>query len=391
MARAEPDGQQQRPAPVVEAGLFRHIGIIGCSAEGAALCYRTIIAEAAQLAARQCTAGGDGLPAPTHCHPEVTLHTPNLQEYIRCIDKGDWPGVHALMHKSARVLKQAGAALCVCPDNTIHQAIPRAAAAVPGFGFDPPLLHIAAVVADSAKARAFTRVGVLGTRWLVSSTVYPDAFEAHGIAVVRPAADDVATVHALIMGELTYGRVTPETVATFQSVVQRLKDDAGCDAVVLGCTEIPLVLGDDTSPLPVLDSTRLLARAALQAAVVQPKAQTEGSVGKEAVKKEESSDSKDQPLWKRMAAARAAAHATSGVKRERKVKKEESSDSEDQPLWKRMAAARAAALAAAADDEDWRTAKDKRRELIRKEAKAEQKKELQSIARTLLRRPSRRP
>jgi aspartate racemase len=225
-----------------------HIGIVGCSAEGAALCYRTLCADAPALLG-------------PHAHPEITLHTPSLAHYVSCLERGDLPGVAALMLASARKLANAGAELLICPDNTIHQAWPWVLPHAPR-----PWLHIAEVVAAQALARGFRRVGVLGTHWLVASEVYPAALHARGIEAVRPSDADRDLMGRIIMDELVPGTVRPGSVAALQGIVARLAAQ-GCDAVVLGCTELPLVLDDRNTAVPTLDSTRLLARAALARAV----------------------------------------------------------------------------------------------------------------------------
>jgi aspartate racemase len=129
-----------------------------------------------------------------------------------------------------------------------------------------PWLHIAEVVADEAVRRGYQRLGVTGTRWLVDSEVYPEKIEAEGLAWLRPTEAECDETSRIIMDELVQGRFTPQGIATFQRVMGRMKQE-GCDAVVLGCTEIPLIMNDGNSPLPTLDSTRLLARAALKRAV----------------------------------------------------------------------------------------------------------------------------
>ncbi|WP_404872727.1 aspartate/glutamate racemase family protein [Ideonella sp. A 288] len=225
-----------------------HIGIVGCSAEGAALCYRTICAEGAALLG-------------PHAHPEVTLHTWSLADYVKALHGDDLPAVAALMLGSARKLAAAGADFLICPDNTIHQALPLVAPSSP-----LPWLHIAEVLAAEAVARGHRRLGLTGTPWLVDSEVYPQALRHHGLECVRPTDAERDEMGRLIMDELVCGIVRPETVTRFQDLIagfQRL----GCDAVILGCTEIPLVIGDTNSALPTLDSTRLLARAALRRAV----------------------------------------------------------------------------------------------------------------------------
>lgn len=224
------------------------IGIVACSAEGAALCYRTICVEGARFLG-------------THAHPEVAMHTHSFADYVACLDRADWPGVGELMLDSARKLAATGAQFLICPDNTIHQALPHVLPRSP-----LPWLHIAEVVADEAVARGFAKIGVTGTGWLVDSAVYPEKLSARGLDFVRPTDAERDALHRIIMDELVRGIFKPESVASFQRVFARMKD-AGCDAVVLGCTEIPLVMNDANSPLPTLDSTRLLARAALRRSV----------------------------------------------------------------------------------------------------------------------------
>jgi len=229
--------------------MTQHIGIVGCSAEGAALCYRTICAEGAQLLG-------------PHAHPEVSMHTLSLARYMHCLDKGDLHGVGELMLDSARKLAAAGADFLICPDNTIHQAFDYVAARSP-----LPWLHIADMVAAEAAARGYRRLGLTGTRWLVDSAVYPEQLAARGLAFVRPLVPERQEINRIIFDELVRGVIRPEGVAYFQQVIARLKTEEGCDAVVLGCTEIPLIISDANSALPTLDSTRLLARAALRRAV----------------------------------------------------------------------------------------------------------------------------
>lgn len=225
----------------------QHIGIAACSAEGAALCYRTICIEGAQLFG-------------PHGHPEVSMHTPSLADYVARLDAEDWPGVGELMLVSARKLAAIGADFLICPDNTIHRALPFVAPRSP-----LPWLHIAEVVAAEAAARGFRRLGLAGTRWLVESEVYPEKLAARGIDFVRPGRTEREELNRIIMDELVCGIFRPEATAYLQRVIGRMRA-AGCDAVVLGCTELPLIVSDEDSPLPTLDSTRLLARAALRRA-----------------------------------------------------------------------------------------------------------------------------
>jgi aspartate racemase len=226
----------------------RHIGIVACSAEGAALCYRTICVEGAAYLG-------------THAHPEVSLHSHSLADYMQCIYRGDWQGVGDLMLASAHKLAKTGAEFLICPDNTIHQALPFVEPRSP-----LPWLHIADVVAAQATERGFRCIGVTGTRWLVESGIYPEKLAARGLQAMRPTEAEREEMNRIIMDELVCSVFKPEAIATFQRVFARMKGE-GCDAVVLGCTEIPLIMNDANSPLPTLDSTRLLARAALKRAV----------------------------------------------------------------------------------------------------------------------------
>lgn len=232
--------------------MSRHIGIVGCSAEGAALCYRTICLEAEPLMGR-------------HAHPEVTMHTISLAEYMKHLSpiaaKDDWQKIAELMLRSAEALKRAGADFLICPDNTIHQALPFVVPRSP-----LPWLHIAEEIGKEARRRGFRKLGLTGTKFLVSGPVYPEKLEQLGIGYVRPDKEQQERINSIIFDELVRGLQTPEALAYLQQVIEQFKLQ-GCDAVVLGCTEIPLLVSDRTSPLPTLDSTRTLARAALRHAL----------------------------------------------------------------------------------------------------------------------------
>ncbi len=191
-----------------------HIGIAACSAEGAALCYRTICTEAPALLA-------------PHAHPEVSMHTPSLADYMGLIYRGDWAGVGEMMLASAHKLKLMGADFVICPDNTIHQALPFIEARSP-----LPWLHIADSVAAEADRRGFLRVGITGTRWLTESNVYPEKLAARAIGYLRPDLAEREEINRIIMDELVYGVFKARAVAYFQKVFERLKQE-GCVAVVL--------------------------------------------------------------------------------------------------------------------------------------------------------------
>jgi len=228
--------------------MTKHIGIVACSAEGAALCYRTICTEAPRLMGR-------------YAHPEVTMHTHSLADYMRAIEAKDWEGVAGLMISSAKKVASVGAEFAICPDNTIHQAFDLAVKQSP-----IPWLHIAEVVAEEAKRHGYQYLGVLGTRYLMEGPVYPGKLSAAGIRHRIPEKADRERINEIIFDELVAGIFTAASRIYFSKVINKLKKE-GCDAVVLGCTEIPLLITQKESSLPVLDSTRLLARAALRKAI----------------------------------------------------------------------------------------------------------------------------
>ena len=226
----------------------QHIGIVACSAEGAALCHRTICLEGAELLGR-------------HDHPEVSMHTHSLAKYMNCIYANDWAGVAELMISSAEKLAKAGADFLICPDNTIHQAFELVAHRSPR-----PWLHIAEEVANEARRCRYKRMGILGTRYLMEGPVYPGKLTAAGIEFRTPGTKEREKINQIIFDELVNAQFLPRSSAYFTEVIRALADE-GCDAVALACTEIPLLVTADSSPLPTLDSTRLLARAALRKAV----------------------------------------------------------------------------------------------------------------------------
>jgi aspartate racemase len=228
----------------------RHIGIVGCSAEGAALCYRTICLEAEPLMGR-------------HAHPEITLHTIALADYMQHLSHQDWKAVAEIMLRSVEALQRAGADFVVCPDNTIHAALPDVLPRSP-----LPWLHIAGEVAKEARRRGFKKLGLTGTRFLVNSEVYPEKLTALGVGFLRPREEQREKINSIIFDELVRGQQTPQSLRYLQQVIDEFRTN-GCDAVVLGCTEIPLLINDQESSLPTLDSTRILARAALRHALAK--------------------------------------------------------------------------------------------------------------------------
>jgi aspartate racemase len=230
---------------------MKHIGIVACSAEGAALCYRTLCNEAPVLMGE-------------HMRPKKSMHTHPLGDYMGHIRSGNWPGVAELMLSSVRKLAAIGAQLAICPDNTIHQAFDLVALHSP-----IPWLHIAEAVADEAKTNGFKNLAITGTKYLMTGPVYPEILKKYKISCHIPDEDDRDKIDTIIFKELVNGIFLEESRLYFNDVIRKL--DRGCDAVILGCTEIPLLVAPNDCPLPTLDSTRLLARAALKEALREGK------------------------------------------------------------------------------------------------------------------------
>ena len=228
--------------------MTQHIGIVACSTEGAALCYRSISLEGSARLGK-------------HDHPEVSLHTHSLAQYMKFIEANDWTGVAELMLSSADKLAKAGADFMICPDNTIHQAFDLVEHRSPR-----PWLHIAREVANEATRANYKRIGVLGTRYLMEGPVYPEKLKAARLEFRIPGDRQREKINQIIFDELVNAQFLPRSLAYFTEVIRALKDE-GCDAVVLGCTEIPLLVVPESSPLPTLDSTRLLSRAAVRKAI----------------------------------------------------------------------------------------------------------------------------
>jgi aspartate racemase len=226
----------------------KHIGILAHSAEGATLCYRTVWMEGVRRMG-------------AHNHPEITLTGVPMHDLLPAWEKGDLKTLRTAFLADARKLAAAGADFFVLPDNTAHIALEA-----PGEPFAIPGLHIAEVVADRAAADGRTKVGILGTDWTMTGPVYPGALGRRGLGWEIPDEGDRAAVHAIIFDELCLGVFTDESRAAYIRIIERLAA-RGCDAVALVCTEIPLLVAPEDSPLPVLDSTRLLACAAVEVAI----------------------------------------------------------------------------------------------------------------------------
>ena len=225
-----------------------HIGILAHSAEGATLCYRTVWMEGVRRMG-------------AHHHPEITLTGVAMAPTLALWEAGDLPALRRLFMADAAKLAAAGADFFVLPDNTAHIALES-----PGEPFPIPCLHIGEVVAEQAAQDGRRRIGILGTDWTMSGPVYPAALARRGLSWETPGEADRRIIHDIIFDELCLGIFREESRAAFVRIVEKMAA-RGCDSVALVCTEIPLLVTPEHSPLPTLDSTRLLAAVAVEAAL----------------------------------------------------------------------------------------------------------------------------
>jgi aspartate racemase len=230
--------------------MVEHVGIIGCSAPGAALCFETICLLAPERLGR-------------YAHPEISMHVLNFAEHVTFVQDGNWSALGEMLLTSAGKLRDSGADFVICPDNTAHIALERIAARFP-----LPWLHIADAVGAEAARQQWRRVGLLGTRPLMESDVYDGRLALHDVEAVRPTIPEMDSLNAVIFDELCRGIVSAAGRDLLRRICSRLRDDEGADAAILGCTELPLLVDAAAPPgVPTLDSTRLLARAAVAHAV----------------------------------------------------------------------------------------------------------------------------
>jgi len=227
---------------------MKHVGILAHSSEGATLCYR-----------ETCLEGMRRLGP--HRHPEITMTGVAMHHMMDAWERGDLPALRAMFFRDAEKLAAAGADFFVCPDNTAHIALES-----PGELFPMPALHIGEVVAEQAFGEGRRKIGILGTNWTMTGPVYPGALGRRGLEWAISDEADRAIVHAIIFDELCLGVFTDKSRDAYVRIIDKLAGQ-GCDAVALVCTEIPLLVTDECSPLPTLDSTRLLARAAVEVAI----------------------------------------------------------------------------------------------------------------------------
>jgi aspartate racemase len=224
-------------------------GILAHSSEGAALCFLTFCREGFREMGQ-------------HMHPDVMLDCAAMGHVMAAWDAGDHAAVRAFLAESIQRLADGGCDFFACPDNTAHISLE-----LPGPELPLPGLNIADVVAECAAEFGMKRVAVLGTRFTMGGPVYRRALPALGIEPRFPSDDERADIDRIIFDELVEGVFTEPSKSRYVEIIARLKKEEGCDGVALVCTEIPLLVTPEISPLPTLDSTRLLSRAAFEVSI----------------------------------------------------------------------------------------------------------------------------
>ncbi|MBI3835999.1 MAG: amino acid racemase [Planctomycetes bacterium] len=226
----------------------KSIGIVAHSAEGASLCFLTACHEGSRLLG-------------PHMHPTIVLSAVPMALSMEGWKKSDYGLVAEHLKRGVQLVTDAGADFYVCPDNTAHLVLEQTADSLP-----LPGLHIAQVVCREIARQGWRRVGLLGTKWTMTGSVYSNALKKHEMERLVPDESTRERLNSAIFDELCRGTFTSETTALFVHAIQQLKD-RGAECVILGCTEIPLIITPTNSPLPTLDSTRLLAKYAVAEAV----------------------------------------------------------------------------------------------------------------------------
>lgn len=223
--------------------MAKHIGIAAASPEGSSLVYREVFRHAQRLV------GDSG-------HPRVSLHNEPLEDYLAAVERDDWHTVGELMLKSARALASAGAEFAIAPDNLLQHGVYMAEPRSP-----IPWLKMTDLVAEAIARDGRKTVGIIGTKLVMYGSTYQTLLGIRGVKVVAPEAADAEMFHDVIMNELVHGEVTLESQTAWIGALARLMG-RGCEGVILGCTEAPLLIGPLQSPLPVYDSTALLSEGA---------------------------------------------------------------------------------------------------------------------------------
>ncbi|MFK7759898.1 MAG: aspartate/glutamate racemase family protein [Phycisphaerales bacterium] len=230
--------------------MTKHIGIVAVSPEGAASCYRQLFRHAS-------------VKLPADQHPVVSIYNIPLALYIQAVRSDNWRLVGQMLQESAHKLAEIGAEFCFTPDNAVQHAVQLADANSP-----IPWIKMTDAVADAIARDERTKVGVIGTKYVTSGSVYQTDLGIKGIKLVRPTDQDAETLDTIIFDELIYGAICDDSRAAVMGIVDRLAAE-GCEGLILGCSEAPLMISAQTSPLPLYDASDIIAERAMEIAIRQ--------------------------------------------------------------------------------------------------------------------------
>ncbi|MCD6290855.1 MAG: aspartate/glutamate racemase family protein [Anaerolineae bacterium] len=231
--------------------MHKTIGILGgMSPESTAVYYEYITRTYVQRFGR-------------YDYPEIIIYSVSFQPYIDWPEQGRWDLVAQGLAAAARKLEAAGADFALIATNTMHKVFDEVQAAV-----SIPMLNLIDVVAEAIQARGMRTVGLLGTAFTMEDPFYRDRLAQKGIAVLTPDKADREYVHAVIYHELTAGTLRDESRARYVEIIHKLAD-RGAEGVILGCTEIPLLVSEADAEIPLFDTTTIHAAAALDYAIGQ--------------------------------------------------------------------------------------------------------------------------
>lgn len=225
-----------------------HIGIVAVSPEGAALCYRQISRQAARL-----VEGGRS--------PRITLHGEPFGDYLQALKAQDWIRVGELLRRSAEALARAGAEVCFSPDNAVQHGVHLAE-----VGSPVPWLMMTDLVAKRVEADGRKTVGIIGTKMVTSGSTYQTHLGLRGVRVLAPEPAEAEALDGIIFGELIYGKILPASQKRVLGIIKELAG-RGCEGVILGCSEAPLLVTPENSPIPVYDAADILSEGAIRHAL----------------------------------------------------------------------------------------------------------------------------
>ena len=225
--------------------MTKQIGIVAVSPEGAALCYQQLFRHAASILSPEN-------------HPIVSMHNIPLAHYVHAVRNDDWRLVGTLLRQSADILASNGAEFCFTPDNAVQHSVHLAE-----VGSPIPWMKMTQAVADRIQTDQRSTIGVIGTKYVTTGSVYQTDLGMRGIKIVRPEDQDAERLDQIIFDELVFGIRNKSSQSEMLEIVNRLAD-RGCEGIILGCSEAPMMIDDENCPLPIYNASDIMAEDAIR-------------------------------------------------------------------------------------------------------------------------------